>query len=266
MVRCAACGFAWIPEGVVRTSRGASIYEDDELNLFAPDADYYRDETAVGAADEKLEWVGRFVPAGGRLLDVGANVGTFVRAAMARFDTVGIEPNSAAVAWARQHLGATVEPGSIFTEVPSYVGAFDGVTLFDVIEHLDAPVPALQQCRRYLAPGGRLFVTTPDMASLGARLLGRDWYYIDIEQHVSMFSTANLTRLLQAQGFRVVARRTFGRQYRFSYIERRLRDLSRESALLRVARILAAPLRLAPERRVAINLGDVVGIVAEAAE
>jgi len=78
-----------------------------------------------------------------------------------------------------------------------------------------------------------------------------------------MFSTANLTRFLRHHGFRVINRRTLGRRYRFSYIERRLKDLSPESALLRGAHVLALPLRLAPERHVAINLGDVVGLVAD---
>jgi 2-polyprenyl-3-methyl-5-hydroxy-6-metoxy-1,4-benzoquinol methylase len=262
MVRCTRCGFAWIPEGVPHTARGLSIYEDEELNLFGPDDDYYRDPTADEAAQAKLAWVTRFTP-GGRLLDVGANVGTFVRYARERFEAIGIEPNAATVAWAKAHTGAAVELGSIFTEVPGYVGRFDAITLFDVIEHVADPAAALRQCRRYLAPGGRLFVTTPDMGSAGARLLGSHWYYIDVEQHISMFSTANLTRLLSAHGFRVIDRRTFGRRYRFSYIERRLKDLSRESVLLRAAHTLALPLRLAGERQVALNLGDVVGLTAD---
>lgn len=262
MVRCTRCGFAWIPEGVLHTERGVSIYEDEELDLFGPEGDYYRDATAGEAAQAKLAWVTRFAP-GGRLLDVGANVGTFVRQARDRFDAIGIEPNAKTVMWAKDHAGAAVELGSIFTEVPAWVGRFDVITLFDVIEHVENPAAALRQCRRYLAPGGRLFVTTPDMGSAGARLLGRHWYYIDVEQHISMFSAANLTRLLSSHGFRVIDRRTFGRRYRFSYIERRLKDLSSESPLLRLAHTLALPLRLAPDRQVALNLGDVVGLAAD---
>jgi 2-polyprenyl-3-methyl-5-hydroxy-6-metoxy-1,4-benzoquinol methylase len=264
LVRCRRCGFTWVPEGLLHTSRNVSIYEDEELDLYAQDRDYYRDEGAVEAAGEKLEWVARFAPAGGRLLDVGANVGLFVRQAMARFDALGIEPNAATVAWARQTLGAAVDAGSILEEVPQHVGRFDAVTMFDVIEHLEDPAAALRQCRRYLAPGGKLFVTTPDTGSLAARLLGRGWYYVDLDQHISMFSTANLSRVFEAEGFRVIERRTFGRRYRFSYIERRLRDLSHQSALLRLAHAVALPLRLAPRWRIAINLGDVAGIVAEA--
>jgi SAM-dependent methyltransferase len=262
LLRCSACGFAWVPDGVLHTPRALSIYEDQDFNLYARETDYYRDESAADAARAKAAWVGRFVRAGGRLLDVGANVGTFVRCASERFDAVGIEPNSGAVAWGREHVGGRVEIGSISHEVAAYVGQFDAVTMFDVIEHLDDPAGALRQCRRYLRDGGTLFITTPDIGSLSACLLGRAWYYIDLEQHVSMFSTATLSRLLGSEGFEVVDRRTFGRRYRFSYIERRLKDLSHQSALLRVLHGLTLPLRLAPACHIRINVGDVVGIAA----
>lgn len=261
LVRCGGCGYAWVAEGILLTERALSIYEDEEFNLYARETDYYRDRSAIDAATAKVEWVSQFVPRG-RLLDIGANVGTFVRSASDRFDALGIEPNRGAVAWGRDHLGARVEIGSIAEEIPAYVGRYDAVTLFDVIEHLDNPVAALRQCRRYLAAGGTLFITTPDIGSLPSRLLGRGWYYIDLEQHVSMFSTANLERLLETEGFTVTGRRTFGRNYRFSYIERRLQDLSHQSAMLRVLHAVTVPIRLMPEWHIPINLGDVVGVAA----
>ena len=86
--------------------------------------------------------------------------------------------------------------------------------------------------------------------------------YLDLDQHISMFSTATLTTLLRREGFQVIARRTIGRRYRFSYIERRLENLSHQSGVLRVAHLMAVPLRFAPAWHVSINLGDVVGLVA----
>ena len=115
--------------------------------------------------------------------------------------------------------------------------------------------------RRYV--GVRMNVRNRDMGSFVATVLGRDWYYVDLEQHISMFSTANLTRFLSAHGFRLIDRRTFGRQYRLSYIERRLNDLGRENMAMRIAHLAAMPLRLAPHLHVPINLHDVVGLAAE---
>ena len=265
LLRCASCGFAWVAQGLARTSTGESIYESDQP-IFATEHDYYLDETAVDAARAKRDWVGRFVRQGGTLLDVGANYGHFLQQAQDRFDAVGIEPSATVVAWGREHLGVRLERGSIEADNPAYVGRFDAITLFDVIEHLPDPRAALERCRRYLKGDGHLFITTPDTGAPFARLLGTHWYYIDIVEHISLFSAANLTRLLHECGFCVLERRTFGRTYRLTYIERRLRQLSRESLLLRGAHLASLPLRLAGNARVRIGAGDLMGLVAARAD
>ena len=261
LMRCADCGFAWVPQGVARTRTGESIYESDQP-IFATERDYYLDDTAVESARAKLRWVARLVPAGATLLDVGANYGHFLHQAQQTFDALGIEPSATVVAWGREHLGVRLEQGSIETENPAFVGRFDVITLFDVIEHLPDPRATLQLCRRYLRRGGHLFITTPDTGALMARVLGAHWYYIDIVEHISLFSAANLTRLLGECGFQLAERRTVGRTYRLSYIERRLRQVSRDSLFLRAAHVASLPLRLAGHARVPISAGDVMGIVA----
>ena len=93
--------------------------------------------------------------------------------------------------------------------------------------------------------------------------MGARWHYLDLTQHVSVFSVRNLARMLDECGFSMVSRRTIGRRYRFSYIERRLRTQGRVNGLMRAAHVGAVPMRLFPRQRVTINLGDVMGIVAE---
>ena len=266
MRRCSRCGFRWVPQGVKRSSSGASIYDDESAVFFAEgSADYYLDETAAEAADAKLAWVAAHARPGGTLLDVGANVGHFAAAASRAFAVCGIEPNVHAVRWARERLGAPVETGSVYDPRPDFRSSFDAITLFDVVEHLPDPGGALARCREWLAPGGCLFLTTPDAGSLMARLLGRHWYYVDLDEHIALFTRANLEALLARAGFRVEASRTFGRRYRFSYIERRLAYLARGATLMRAAHLAMRPLALFPRGAVAVNLGDVVGLVARAA-
>jgi SAM-dependent methyltransferase len=265
LLRCGTCQFAWVPQGVGRTTTGQSIYESDEPIFFTDiQSDYYRDDATVDAAAAKLEWVSRFVPPGNTLLDVGANLGHFLQQAQQQYDAVGIEPSAAVVAWGREHLKVRLEQGSIETENPAYIGRFGAVTMFDVIEHLPDPRAALRRIRRYLADGGRLFITTPDAGAPVARLLGSHWYYVDLLEHISLFTSENLTRLLSECGFRMIARRTIGRRYRLSYIERRLGQLSRDSLFLRAVHLAALPLRKAGDARIALNLGDVAGVVAAA--
>ena len=259
--RCLSCRFAWVPEGVMQTETGQSIYED--ASLFDEQADYYRDESTIDAAEDKLAWVVAHARGGGRLLDVGANFGYFTRSAARRFDACGIEPSPVAVRWGREHLQAPIEVGSVDDARPEFHGRFDVITLFDVIEHVPDPRAALSRCQEWLKPGGRLFISTPDAGSAVARLLDRSWWYIDLTQHVSLFTRGNLTQLLEQTGFATLATRTIGRRYKLSYVEQRLGQLAADAPLLRLAHLAAQPLRLAGTLRVPLNFGDVMGIVAE---
>ena len=261
--RCDACHFSWVPQGLALTDAGGSIYEDDTPFFMRPDhADYYQDESAVDAARAKVAWVGTRIANGATVLDIGANVGFFVQEASTRFRAAGIEPSAAAVEWGRVNLHANLHVGSVGVNDDAFTARHDAVTLFDVIEHLVDPRAALERCRSYLRPGGHLFLTTPDAGSAVARLLGSHWYYVDLIQHVSLFTGANLTRLLHETGFQIVDRRTIGRRYRFSYIARRLRELSTGNAVLGVAAGAASVLRPWPEARVRLNFGDVMGLAA----
>jgi SAM-dependent methyltransferase len=263
LLRCTACPFAWMQEGVMRTGDGRSIYEAaGAIFLDGSQADYYQDETSIDSAREKLTWVESFAPRGGALLDVGANIGLFVREAARSFDALGIEPSAAIVRHAVEHVGARLEAASIDEVSARYAGRFDAVTLFDVIEHLDAPGAGLAQIRGALRPGGHLFITTPDLGSLAARLTGSNWHYIDMDEHVSLFSLASLRALLHREGFDVRQARTIGRDYRFSYIRRRLHYLGQAGLGMRLAYLASWPLALRPQARLHINLGDVMGVVA----
>jgi 2-polyprenyl-3-methyl-5-hydroxy-6-metoxy-1,4-benzoquinol methylase len=262
LLRCPSCRFSWVPEGILLTPAGVSIYEDDTGELFERQADYYYDETAVDAAADKVAWVSRFLQDGASLLDAGANIGLFVAEARRKFDAVGIEPSPVTVRRAADHAPGAVVVGSIYDEDLPFARKFEAITLFDVIEHLDAPRRALDRCRELLKPGGLLFLTTPDIGSPVARLLGPRWHYLDLDQHVSIFSRSTLSRMLVDAGFTIAARRTFGRRYRTSYIRRRLQELGQGNPMMRVAAVMASPLALAPNARIPINLGDVMGIAA----
>jgi hypothetical protein len=134
--------------------------------------------------------------------------------------------------------------------------------MFDVIEHLDQPGAALAQVKRYLAPGGKLFITTPDNGSLVARVLGSHWHHYDLTQHIAMFNFTNLAGLLSAHGFHVRSWRRVGHVYRLSYIEQRIGYLARSSRMWALAHPLVMPLRLWPDRRISLSIGDVIGVVA----
>jgi SAM-dependent methyltransferase len=151
----------------------------------------------------RLRLVRRTVPPPARLLDAGAGRGRFVAsAATAGYAAAGIEPSARGIAGARE-LGARVTQASIDSaEIDD--GAFDAVTLWHVLEHLEDPGSAIETIARWLRPGGALLVGVPNLGSLQARIGGERWYHLDVPRHRIHFTTAGITSLLAAHGLTVV--------------------------------------------------------------
>ena len=89
------------------------------------------------------------------------------------WDAEGIDPDAGAVATARDN-GIPVTLGTLSDVVEKETGKFRAVTLSHVIEHLHDPVGELRRIHRLLAPGGRVWIATPNLQSLGHRLFRRD--------------------------------------------------------------------------------------------
>lgn len=156
------------------------------------------------------QFLRRYAAHRGRLLDVGAGIGYFVKAACdAGWEGHGYEISPAAVAIGRERLGVVNLFAGRVEESDYGEGFFDAVTLWDVIEHIPDPVPLLGWCRHALKPGGLLFVQTP---SIGfhlprARLL-RWWRqdpagasYLEARDHLNDFCFRSLRMALVKAGF-----------------------------------------------------------------
>lgn len=132
-----------------------------------------------------------------RLLDVGAGSGPLVEEALALgLRAEGLEPSG----WLRDHaarLGLPVHHGVL--PHADITGAFDVVTLIDVIEHTTDPFSLLRQACEALAPGGLLVLVTPDVSSIAARLLGCRWWHYRTA-HVGYFNHRTLRRLCARAG------------------------------------------------------------------
>ncbi|HEX2086098.1 MAG TPA: class I SAM-dependent methyltransferase [Solirubrobacteraceae bacterium] len=172
VVRCTRCGLGYLrprpdPEGIAR---------------YYPDS--YYDGRDVDAAGDRMaaqaEYLG-FAPPG-RMLDVGAARGDFLRFMKARgWDVIGLDP-----------YAPEERPGDVRIvrswDDPELGDGFDAITAWSVFEHLHDPLSYFERARAKLRPGGRLIIHVPNLRSLRSR-----WAYLeDVPRHLYFFSRPTL--------------------------------------------------------------------------
>ncbi len=201
IVRCDRCRSGFIPREAV---------PEDLESLYSPE--YFEGGCASGypgyVADaailernfgRRLALIGSLREPG-RLLDVGAAYGLFLKTARARgWNGVGVELASDCAREAERLSGVPVVAGDFLTVDLS--GGFDVVCMLDVLEHMRDPMACLRRAASLLNRDGMLVIETGDLASPWARLLGKHWYFIDPPQHLFYFTRDALVRALQTAGF-----------------------------------------------------------------
>lgn len=140
-------------------------------------------------------------PTRGRLLDIGCGNGEFLQVASEHGWLVsGTELSPSAVCSAARVVGGQIYGGDI--EALNLKGEqFDLITMYHVIEHLLDPVATLAELRRLLKKGGWLFVETPNIHGLGARIKGKAWSSICPPEHIVYFNQRSLRHCLSEAGF-----------------------------------------------------------------
>jgi SAM-dependent methyltransferase len=127
-----------------------------------------------GFAQGVLPQVTQRVPAGGKVLDIGAGFGAFVIAARrSGLDAVGVEVALFEVEYARHRVAADLpgtDPEAVFhladgRELPFAASTFDAVTLWNVLEHVPDARHLLAQAARVLKPGGLAYLICPNYAA-----------------------------------------------------------------------------------------------------
>jgi 2-polyprenyl-3-methyl-5-hydroxy-6-metoxy-1,4-benzoquinol methylase len=141
-----------------------------------------------------------------RVLEIGCDAGDF--AVQLRGEVWGIEPDAEAATIAAERLHRVLVGTFEAVRADLPVGYFDVVVCNDVIEHMADHDRFLRQVGAYLAPGGVLIGSVPNMRhyrTLFELLVLRDWDYRDSgvldRTHLRWFTARSLRRSLEGAGF-----------------------------------------------------------------
>ena len=156
--------------------------------------------------------------AGLRILEVGCAAGAMGAALLAKGarEVVGLDIFEPALAVARTRLSAAHRVDlDALPELPYPDGHFDLVTFADVLEHLRDPAQVLRHLERWIAPGGGILVSLPNVRheSVVLPLLveGR-WDYADSgildRTHLRFFTRRGMEQLLQCAGYEIAGQVT----------------------------------------------------------
>jgi len=213
ILQCAACGLVqtWPRPGEDELKE---LYEKFYNAGIKPDSAYrgLRERFFASALyrfwlgwDGDMSFHGR--RGAGRLLDVGCNEGRGLRLyADNGFQVEGLELNEAAAALARQR-GFPVHTTRLAQFRPEE--PYDVVVLANVLEHAWDPAAMLAEVRRLLRPGGEVWISCPNAASLWGRVFGRAWVNWHVPFHLWHFSAKTLQELLKSANFSIISIKTF---------------------------------------------------------
>jgi len=137
------------------------------------------------------------------VLDVGCGRGVLLRA----FAGMG------------HHAVGVERPGSPFGQQPNVIlrpledlglkpASFDLIVLWHVLEHLRSPLADLKSLKKYLAPGGSIIISVPNIASLQARMFKGSWFHLDLPRHLFHFDDGSMTYVSNGLDLKVRRRST----------------------------------------------------------
>jgi 2-polyprenyl-3-methyl-5-hydroxy-6-metoxy-1,4-benzoquinol methylase len=144
-----------------------------------------------------------------RILDIGTRYGELpYLARQANIEAFGIEYNKASVDIAKANGREYIFHGTI-RDLPELkktgkIPAFDIVTMDDVLEHLVDANEGIATISSLQKSGDLIITRQMDSDSLGHRLFGKNWYYLQPAAHMFYFNSKTASKLLENNEYRVI--------------------------------------------------------------
>ncbi|CUJ28403.1 class I SAM-dependent methyltransferase [Achromobacter xylosoxidans] len=252
--KCSDCGHRFavgpISQEILDAVYGAAFHSTSQQRAVGPESSIYINAT------QRVRWL-TANNLHGKLLDVGAGRGYFVKIASSTFEAQGIDYSKNAAEYGRD-LDICLSSGD-FLEANYAPESFDVLTFWDVLASMIDVHATIQKSAQLLRHGGHAVFTLPMGDSLACRIAGARWPLWIPPVNLHYFSKDSIKTLLSQHGFEVV---------RMEYLAKRV---SANFLLLKLARSfglkrLEGPLAGASfSWAIPVNLGDILTVMAKKA-
>lgn len=193
IVRCHSCGLRYLrnPPAEIPTIYNQNYFDDKHSGDFMADA------------KKKFKFVKPYLNEESKILDFGCGVGDFSGICKNNgYDVLGFDVSQYAAEYTSKTYGVVTKFGKLSPDL-FLPGTFNIITCFDVIEHIPDFLGALRVLNSWLKAEGKVFITTPNIESWDARLLGKYWYgFTKLPQHLLYFSPKSLELALKKSEFK----------------------------------------------------------------
>jgi 2-polyprenyl-3-methyl-5-hydroxy-6-metoxy-1,4-benzoquinol methylase len=209
--RCEGCGLVYltsfVPQREYTEDYFFNEYERQYGRTYLEDAAHIRD-----MGRRRCDHISRLIEARGRLVDLGCAYGPFLTAAAERgFEPVGVDVSRAAVSYVADELGfeaydADLEELATGGTRPAGLqeGSASVVTMWYVIEHIASLGDVLSFAAGMLGRGGVFAFATPNMRGISGRSNRLSFLERSPADHLTVWSPAVASRVLESYGFEVV--------------------------------------------------------------
>lgn len=137
-----------------------------------------------------------------KLLEIGSAYGFFLEEAKDFFNCTGLEVSKDAASVSLNNGYRVIQDYYDHDNAVS-IGRVDVVAMFDVIEHLPDPLATIRLIDQYLNKDGLIMITTGNIDSLLAKIMGKKWRLMTPPQHTFYFSKKTLSSLFKKMGYEI---------------------------------------------------------------
>lgn len=204
LCRCQDCGFLFTQDFPVEAEIG---------RYYETPAYISHSDTKKGVMNSVYHWVRNYMLGRkarlviheahrkeGCLLDIGTGTGYFANT-MQRcgWQVEAVEKNPGARIFAKEHFNLEVKPDTALKDFTP--GSFDVITLWHVMEHLEALNETWETLNSLLADKGVLIVAVPNCSSFDAKKYGAYWAAYDVPRHLWHFTPGTIQQFASKHGF-----------------------------------------------------------------